>query len=70
MLLKYKQEFIQYAAIFLNDGKYIPIEENIGEKIILIKLSNRKKTAQNVTFVNVLYRDKVGWVNENHVEQI
>jgi hypothetical protein len=56
--------------MFLDSGEYVPIDEKLGEKIIVTKVSKRIKSAQDVIFINVLYKDKVGWINQEHLEKL
>lgn len=74
MLLKLKNEYSNGAIMILDNGHYCTINSYMGEKVIFTKLSNKTKVFEfsdkSASYINILYKEKAGWINQKYVEDL
>lgn len=69
MLFKVKKEYVN-DILFIMDKGLIDFMEGCEKNAVFTIVSDKLKFYQLDTYVNVLYKNKIGWVNQRYIERI
>lgn len=70
MIFKIKKDYEKDILFIMDDGDVIDFMEGCEKNSVFTKISNKLKFHQMDSYINVLYKNKIGWINERYIEKL